>query len=60
VIGGSNQLFTLDETARFLGVHPKTLYKNWRKWGLKGIQVGRAIKFRDRDVEAWLQENEAE
>lgn len=60
MIGGSNQLFTLEETARFLGVHPKTLYRNFRKWNLPAHQVGRAIKFRGRDVESWLERNKVQ
>lgn len=57
-IGGSNKLFSVEETAKYLGVHPDTLYRNWRKWNLTAIQVGRQIKFRGRDVEAWLERSE--
>ncbi len=31
---------------------------NWARWGLTAIRVGRAIRFRVRDIEAWLERNE--
>jgi excisionase family DNA binding protein len=54
VIGGSNKLLSAAETAELLGVHRETLYREWEKWGLRGIRVGRSIKFRERDIESWL------
>jgi excisionase family DNA binding protein len=53
-IGGSNKLISLAGTAELLDVPTSTLYKNWRAWGLQAYRVGRSLKFRVRDVEAWL------
>jgi excisionase family DNA binding protein len=53
-IGGSNKLISLADTAERLDVPVSTLYKRWREWGLKVYRVGRALKFRERDIEAWL------
>jgi excisionase family DNA binding protein len=53
-IGGSNKLISLADTAERLDVPVSTLYKRWREWGLKAYRVGRALKFRERDIEAWL------
>jgi excisionase family DNA binding protein len=53
-IGGSNKLISLRETAERIDVPTSTLYKQWRNWGLPAYHVGRALKFRERDIEAWL------
>jgi excisionase family DNA binding protein len=53
-IGGSNKLISLSDTAERLDVPTSTLYKNWRAWGLNAYRIGRALKFRERDIEAWL------
>jgi excisionase family DNA binding protein len=48
-------LWTTQDVAAYLGVPVKTLYK-WRteKYGPKGRRVGRFIRYRPEDVEAWL------
>jgi excisionase family DNA binding protein len=43
------------ETAARLDVPVSTLYKHWREWQLTAYRVGRALKFRERDIEAWLE-----
>ena len=53
-IGGSNKLISLADTAARLDVPTSTLYKRWREWGLQAYRIGRALKFRERDIEAWL------
>ena len=60
MIGGSNRLFSAEDTARYLGVSIDTLYRRWREWGLTAHHVGRQLKFRGRDVEAWLDRNKVE
>jgi len=59
MIGGSNKLLTTEQTAEFLGVPKKTLYNQWREWGLRGYRVGQSLKFRERDLEDWLERHEA-
>jgi excisionase family DNA binding protein len=53
-IGGSNKLISLRETAERIDVPTSTLYKQWRAWGLEAYRIGRALKFRERDIEAWI------
>ncbi|MGP3949865.1 helix-turn-helix domain-containing protein [Streptomyces sp. 7N604] len=53
--GGSNRLLTPPETAEFLAVKLSTLYSNWRVWGLKGYRVGKHLRFRQRDLENWIE-----
>lgn len=44
-----------EETAELLGVSVDTVYRRWREWGLTGYKIGRLLKFRERDMENWLE-----
>ena len=57
--GGSNQLVTPEDVAEALQVSVDTVYRRWRKWGLKGFRVGRLLRFRERDINAWLESRAA-
>lgn len=48
-------LWTANDVSTYLGVPVKTLYK-WRSmnYGPKGHRVGRFLRYRPTDVEAWL------
>ncbi len=48
-------LLTVDDVARYLGVKPETVYA-WRvrKFGPEAVKVGRAVRYRLEDVNAWL------
>ena len=59
-IGGGNErglgrLLRASEVAEFLGVPVKTLYQ-WRYKGVGpvGVRVGRHLRYRMVDVEAWV------
>jgi excisionase family DNA binding protein len=53
--GGSNRVLSIEETAQRLGVRPSTLYKHWREWSeLHGYKVGNLVRFRERNVEAYV------
>jgi excisionase family DNA binding protein len=51
------QLLTVDELARLLRVPKATIYR-WRSIGdgPRGYSIGRYVRFRWPDVEAWLEE----
>jgi excisionase family DNA binding protein len=52
-----DDLLTPDQTARRLNVSTVTL-ANWRttgRYGLPFIRVGRRVRYRASDVEAWLE-----
>ncbi|MBO3752512.1 helix-turn-helix domain-containing protein [Streptosporangiaceae bacterium NEAU-GS5] len=57
-VGGSNRLLSVQEVADYLGVPKKTVYACWRSWGLHVYKVGRHLKFRQRHVEDWLDDQE--
>ena len=52
-----DHLLSLDDLAAFLGVPKRTLYSwRYRGEGPVGYRVGRHVRFRREDVEAWLQQ----
>jgi excisionase family DNA binding protein len=56
--GGSNKLIGTRELAERLNVSHYQLRHKWRDWELPAIWVGGLLKFRERDIEAWLTERE--
>jgi len=52
-------LLSPDEVAVILGIPVKTLYQ-WRYKGVgpRGLRIGRHVRYRSADVEAWLREVE--
>jgi excisionase family DNA binding protein len=53
--GGSNRVLSLAETAERIGISERTLYNHWREWReLRGFKVGNLVKFRERNVEAYI------
>lgn len=55
--GGSNRLLTPGEVAAWLKVSEVTVKNKYRAWGLKPQKVGRLLRFRERDVAAYLEEH---
>lgn len=51
----ADRLLTVDELAFFLGVPVKTIYQ-WRYKGTGpiGVRVGRHVRYRQVDVDRWL------
>jgi excisionase family DNA binding protein len=51
----SDRLMTVEELGEYLGVPVGTLYQ-WRVkgYGPRGARVGRFVRFRRVDVEAWV------
>jgi len=52
---GSQELLTTTQLSEYLDVPVKTLYA-WRhrNYGPPGIRVGKHVRYRSTDVEAWL------
>ncbi|MDT0481729.1 helix-turn-helix domain-containing protein [Streptomyces doebereineriae] len=53
--GGSYRLLTSAEVAEWLQVSEMTIKNKYRAWGLRPQKVGRLLRFRERDVIAYLQ-----
>lgn len=56
-LGGSNRLLTPSQAAEYLNVPQRSLRDSWRRWGLKAHHVGKHLRFRERDLESWLERN---
>ncbi len=54
-LGGSNRLLSLAEAAAFLGIpKPRSLRDYYKKWGIPALKIGRELRFRERDLNAWI------
>lgn len=56
-LGGSNRLLNSREVGELLGLPETTIRAQWRKWGLQAVKVGRALRWRERDLEAWIEKH---
>jgi excisionase family DNA binding protein len=53
---GMEKLWTVEELAEFAGVSVTTLYHwRWEGRGPKAIKVGRYLRYREGDIEKWLE-----
>ncbi|MFH9955992.1 helix-turn-helix domain-containing protein [Streptomyces roseolus] len=53
--GGSYRLLTAGEVAEWLKVSEVTVKNKYRAWGIRPQKVGRLLRFRERDVIAYLE-----
>jgi excisionase family DNA binding protein len=58
-LGGSNKMVSPQELADRLGVSRDTVYDEWRAWGLTGYRFGKHLRFREREVDAWIDKQAA-
>lgn len=49
------RLLSTREAADMLGEKEKWFRDNWRAWGITGYLVGRRWKFREHELQAWLE-----
>jgi excisionase family DNA binding protein len=57
--GGGSRMLSVRDVAEILGVSPDTVYDEWRKWGLKGYRIGKHLRFRERELEQWIEKQAA-
>jgi len=50
-------LMDWDSAASFLGVKPRTVKQLWTERRLVGVRVGRLVRFRRSDLEAFVERN---
>jgi excisionase family DNA binding protein len=58
-LGGSNRLLNAREVGALLGLPERTVRAEWNKWGLPAKRIGRALRWRERDVDAWIEKQAA-
>lgn len=45
--------------AAILAIPERTLRDKWREWGLPAYRIGKHLRWRERDVYAWLERQRA-
>jgi excisionase family DNA binding protein len=58
-LGGSNLLLSSREVAAILGVPERTVRERWREWKLPAYRIGKHLRWREREVHAWIDRNMA-
>jgi excisionase family DNA binding protein len=58
-LGGSNRMLNSREVGELLGLPERTVRLQWKAWGLKTYRVGRALRWRERDLQDWLEKQAA-
>ncbi len=51
----NDQLLTAAKLADYLGFSASTILDMWERGDLPGFKIGRAVRFRPAEVEAWLE-----
>ncbi len=53
-LGGSNRMLSARDVAAILAVPERTVRDKWREWGLPAYRIGKHLRWRERDVHAWI------
>jgi excisionase family DNA binding protein len=53
-LGGSNRLLSSRDVAAILAVPERTVRDKWREWGLPAYRIGKHLRWKERDVYAWI------
>ena len=49
-----NDVMTVSEVAEYLRVNPQTVYRKAKAGEMPAVRIGRAIRFRRSELEAWM------
>jgi excisionase family DNA binding protein len=58
-LGGSNRMLSARDVAAILAVPESTVRGKWREWGLPAYRIGKHLRWRERDVYAWIERQNA-
>jgi excisionase family DNA binding protein len=58
-LGGSNRMLSAHDVAAILAVPESTVRGRWREWGLPAYRIGKHLRWRERDVAAWIDRQNA-
>ncbi len=50
----ATDVMTVSEVAEYLRVNPQTVYRKAKSGELPAVRIGRAIRFRRAELDAWL------
>jgi len=52
-----DRLWTAEEVAAYLGLHPQTVYTKSRLGEIPSFKIGRALRFKPTEVREWAEQN---
>lgn len=58
-LGGSNRLLSAREVAAILSVPERTVREKWREWELPAYRIGKHLRWKEREVHAWIDRHAA-
>ena len=59
-LGGSNKMLSAREVAAILSVVPeRTIREKWRDWELPAYRIGKHLRWKEREVYAWIDRHAA-
>jgi len=54
-LGGSNRLLSSRDVAVILAIPERTVRDKWKEWGLPTYRIGKHLRWKERDVYAWIE-----
>jgi excisionase family DNA binding protein len=54
-LGGSNRMLSSRDVAAILSIPERTVRDKWREWELPAYRIGKHLRWRERDVYAWIE-----
>ena len=58
-LGGSNRMLSSRDVAAILAVPERTVRDRWKEWGLPAYRIGKHLRWKERDVYAWIERQSA-
>ena len=58
-LGGSNRMLSAREVAAILSVPERTVREKWRDWELSAYRIGKHLRWKEREVNAWIDRHAA-
>lgn len=58
-LGGSNRLLSSRDVAAILAIPERTVRDRWKEWGLPTYRIGKHLRWKERDVYAWIERQSA-
>jgi len=58
-LGGSNRLLSSRDVAAILAIPERTVRDRWKEWGLPAYKIGKHLRWKERDVYAWIERQSA-
>ncbi len=52
------EILTVSEVAEYLRINPQTVYRKAKAGEIPAVRIGRAIRFRRSELDAWLKSQE--